>query len=153
MKTSILIIVSILLIAIPAIAADGVINVSSEFTVVETTDRLESILKEKGMTIFNRINHAAAAAKVDIELRDTELIIFGNPKAGSPLMKCQQSVALDLPQKAIIWEDGEAKVWISYNDPAYLVTRHSISGCETAIAKVTKALAGITKAAAAKSTE
>ena len=150
MKTSILIIVSILLIATPVIAAEGVINVLSEFTVVETANRLENVLNEKGMTLFNRIQHSEAAAKVGIELRDTELIIFGNPKVGSPLMKCQQSVAIDLPQKALIWQDAEKQVWISYNDPKYLVKRHAISGCDQVIDKVTKALTGITKAAATK---
>lgn len=107
-------------------------------------------MNEKGMTIFNRIKHSEAAGKVGIELRETELIIFGNPKVGSPLMKCQQSVALDLPPKALIWEDDQARVWISYNDPGYLGKRHNISGCEEVISKIEKALAGITKAAATK---
>ena len=140
----------ILSIAIPLQAADGVINVESSFKVKETADKMERILSEKGMTVFNRIKHSEGAAKVGIELRDTELIIFGNPKVGSPLMKCQQTVALDLPQKALIWEDGNAKVWISYNDPRYLEKRHNIEGCEEVISKVEKALAGITKAASMK---
>ena len=100
------------------------------------------------MTIFNRIKHSEGAANVGIELRKTELIIFGNPKVGSPLMKCQQSVAIDLPQKALIWEDADAKVWISYNDPGYLQKRHNIAGCEEVISKIKKALSGITKSAA-----
>ena len=100
-------------------AADGVVNIQSIFNVKETTDRLKSIVKGKGMTVFNRIKHSEGASKVGIELRDTELIIFGNPKVGGPLMKCQQSVAIDLPQKALIWKNDEAKVWISYNDPRY----------------------------------
>jgi len=150
MKSSIFIILAIILIALPALAADGVISVASRYSVSETADRLESVLQQKGMTIFNRISHSEAAAKVEIDIRATELIIFGNPKVGSPLMKCQQSVALDLPQKALIWQDADNKVWISYNDPAYLKKRHDLSGCEPVIAKVTKALAGITKAAATK---
>jgi uncharacterized protein (DUF302 family) len=124
------------------------VTVPSTYTVEETAERLESVLHEKGMTIFNRIKHSDAAAKVGIELRKTELILFGNPKVGSPLMKCQQSVAIDLPQKALIWEDDNAKVWISYNDPRYLEKRHNIAGCEEVIAKIEKALAGITKSAA-----
>ncbi len=128
-------------------AAEGMINVPSNFGVKETADRMESILNEKGMTIFNRIKHSEAAGTVGIELRETELIVFGNPKVGSPLMKCQQSVALDLPQKALVWEDDSAKVWISYNDPRYLEKRHDISGCEQVISKIEKALAGITRAA------
>ncbi len=129
-------------------AADGVINVASDFGVEQTANRLEAILKKKGMTVFNRIKHSDGAAKVGIELRKTELIIFGNPKVGSPLMQCQQTVALDLPQKALIWEDAQARVWITYNDPRYLEQRHSIVGCQETIQKVEKALAGMTRAAA-----
>jgi len=148
MKKTIFAAVWIVFLAIPAMAADGVVHVSSAFNFEETADRMESILNEKGMTIFNRIKHSEGAAKVGIELRKTELILFGNPKVGSPLMKCQQSVALDLPQKALIWEDDKAKVWIAYNDPRYLERRHNISGCEEVIVKIEKALAGIVKSAA-----
>ena len=140
----------VFLIASPVMAVDGMINVPSAFNVGETADRMENVLNKKGMTIFTRIKHSEAAAKVGIELRETELIIFGNPKVGSPLMKCQQSVGIDLPQKALIWEDESAKVWISYNDPRYLEKRHDISGCEKVISKIEKALAGITKAASEK---
>jgi len=147
MKNIMLPLFLILFLAAPVIAADGVINVKSAFEVGETADRMESILKEKGMTIFNRIKHSDAAGKVGIELRDTELIVFGNPKVGSPLMKCQQSIAIDLPQKALIWKDDKDVVYISYNDPKYLQKRHDVSGCEEVLTKVTKALAGITKAA------
>lgn len=147
MKVVILIALSLVFISTPVLAADGMINVPSTFNVEETADRMENILNEKGMTIFRRIKHSEGASKVGIELRETELIIFGNPKVGSPLMKCQQSVAIDLPQKALIWEDDKAKVWISYNDPKYLKKRHNISGCEEVISKIEKALAGITKSA------
>lgn len=150
MKKTILITLSILLITIPVNAADGVVNVLSNFNVEETADRMESILKEKGMTIFNRIKHSEGAGKVNIELRDTELIIFGNPKVGSPLMKCQQSVGIDLPQKALIWKDDKGKIWISYNNPRYLEKRHTIMDCEEVIMKIEKALAGIAKSAATK---
>jgi uncharacterized protein (DUF302 family) len=150
MKKALLALLSVFFIGSPAMAADGVINVPSAFKVKETADRMETILKEKGMTIFNRIKHSEGAGKAGIELRQTELIIFGNPKVGSPLMQCQQSVAIDLPQKALIWEDDQAKVWISYNDPRYLEKRHDISGCDKVISKIEKALAGITKAAAEK---
>ena len=140
----------ILIFAMQTVAADGMINIQSDFNVKETTARLENILNEKGMTIFNRIKHAESAGKVGIELRETELIIFGNPKVGSPLMKCQQSVAIDLPQKALVWEDHGSKAWISYNDPTYLEKRHGISGCGEVISKIKKALSGITKAAATR---
>ena len=147
MKKTILTALMIFFIAVPAAASEGLINVPSTFNVEKTADRMESVLHEKGMTIFNRIKHSEAAANVGIELRKTELIIFGNPKVGSPLMKCQQSVAIDLPQKALIWEDDNAKVWISYNDPRYLEKRHNIAGCEEVISKIEKALAGIAKSA------
>ena len=150
MKKAFFTALAMILIAIPVAASDGMVHVASAFNVKETAERMENILKEKGMTVFNRIKHSEGAAKVGIELRGTELILFGNPKAGSPLMKCQQTVAIDLPQKALIWEDDKANVWISYNDPRYLEKRHNISGCEEAISKIEKALAGITKSASAK---
>jgi uncharacterized protein (DUF302 family) len=150
MIKTILITLSIVLITIPVNAADGVVNVLSAFNVEKTADRLENVLKDKGMTIFNRIKHSEGAANVGIQLRDTELIIFGNPKVGSPLMECQQSVAIDLPQKALIWKDDKGKVWISYNNPGYLVKRHNITGCKEVILKIEKALANIAKSAATK---
>jgi uncharacterized protein (DUF302 family) len=150
MKKASITVLLVLFTILPSMAAEGLINVQSAFNVQETTDRLENILNEKGMTIFNQINHSNAAQKVGVELRKTQLIIFGNPKVGSPLMQCQQSVAIDLPQKAIIWEDDKSKIWISYNGPRYLGERHNIIGCDEVITKVEKALAGITKAAATK---
>jgi uncharacterized protein (DUF302 family) len=150
MKRFIFSVLSIFLFANSAVAADGMVNVSSAYNVEETANRMERILNEKGMTIFKRISHSEGAGKVGIELRKTELIIFGNPKVGSPLMKCQQSVAIDLPQKALIWEDDKAGVWISYNDPRYLQKRHNINGCEEVIAKIEKALAGISGSASRK---
>lgn len=139
---------AILLFALPVLAADGLTNVRSDFGAEETANRLADVLNEKGMTIFNRIKHSEAAAKVGVELRATELIVFGNPKVGSPLMKCEQSVAIDLPQKALVWEDAESHVWISYNDPRYLQKRHGISGCDDVLSKIEKALSSICEAAA-----
>ncbi|MFD1008380.1 DUF302 domain-containing protein [Oceanisphaera ostreae] len=150
MKTTILTAFLTLLVATSSQAGEGMINTESAFSVKETADRLESTLKEKGMTVFNRINHAQGAEKVNIKLRGTELIIFGNPKVGSPLMLCQQSVAIDLPQKMLVWQAEDSKVWLSYNDPSYLVQRHDIKGCEQEIATVAKALAGISKSVATK---
>ncbi len=150
MKILIHAILVVLIMSVSTYAADGMIDVKSSFGVKETGDRLENVLKEKGMTIFNRVKHSDAAKNVGVELRETELIIFGNPKVGSPLMKCQQSVAIDLPQKALIWKDIEGNVWISYNNPRYLEKRHNISNCEEVIAKIEKALTGISKAASTK---
>jgi uncharacterized protein (DUF302 family) len=150
MKQIILAILAFLFMTTPSIATDGVIDTKSMFGVKETADRLEGILTDKGMTIFTRINHSKAAKNVGIELRETELIIFGNPKVGSPLMQCQQSVAIDLPQKALIWKDAQGTVWISYNEPRYLQNRHNIPDCNEIITKISNALAGITKAASEK---
>jgi len=129
------------------LAADGVVNIKSSHTVEKTANRLESILKEKGMTVFGRIDHGAGAQKVGKTLRPTELLIFGNPKVGTPLMLCQQTIALDLPQKALVWEDGEGTVWLSYNDPLYLAQRHDLKGCEDVLKKVAGALNNFAKAA------
>jgi uncharacterized protein (DUF302 family) len=131
-----------------AIAAEGVVNIPATKGVSETADNLEKVLSSKGMTIFNRIKHSESAKEIGIELRDTEVIIFGNPKIGSQLMKCQQSVAIDLPQKALIWEDEESNVWITYNDPGYLIDRHSIEGCDEVAETVSNALNNLTSAAA-----
>jgi len=150
MKQTILAVLTVLFMAAPVLGANGMIDIESMFDVKETANRLEDILKNKGMTIFTRINHGEGAKKVGIELRETELIIFGNPKVGSPLMQCRQSVAIDLPQKTLIWQDAKGKVWVSYNDPRYLRSRHAISGCDEVIAKIGNALNGITKAASKK---
>ncbi|MCW8329285.1 DUF302 domain-containing protein [Photobacterium sp. SDRW27] len=144
----------LLFIATPSISAqklaNGIIHVPSDFSVDLTTQRMVSLLKGKGMMIFNQIKHSKAAEEAGINIRDTELIIFGNPIVGSTLMKCQQSVALDLPQKVMIWEDAMAKVWISYNDPRYLEKRHHISGCEEIITKVENVLAATALSASVK---
>ena len=128
-------------------ADNGLINIKSSHDVKTTADRLENTLREKGMTVFIRIDHAEGAQKVEMNLRPTELLIFGNPKVGTPLMQCSQSVAIDLPQKALIWEDETGQVWLSYNDPQYLVKRHEIAGCIEAIKKIENALSTFAQAA------
>ena len=109
---------------------DGLITLASNHPVKATMDRLEAALRDKGITLFARIDHAAGAASVDMPLRPTELIIFGNPKSGTPLMLAAPSSALDLPLKILVREDvredAGRKVWISYNSPAYLVRRHGL---------------------------
>jgi uncharacterized protein (DUF302 family) len=135
------------LLASPAYADNGIISVKSSHEVKATADRLENTLNQKGMTVFIRINHAEGAQKVGKKLRPTELVIFGNPKVGTPLMQCSQSTAIDLPQKALIWEDEKGQVWLSYNDPNYLVERHGITGCAEVIKKIEKALSNFAKAA------
>jgi len=139
--------IALLFIVSTAIAGNGVISVKSSHDVKVTADRLENILNQKGMNVFIRINHAAGAQKVGKKLRATELIVFGNPKVGTPLMQCRQSVGIDLPQKALIWQDDQGQVWLSYNSPNYLAQRHGIKGCEEVIKKVQKALSNFAKAA------
>lgn len=148
MIKKLLISIAVFACSLGAIAADGVINVKSKHSVADTADKLEKVLLSKGMKVFTRVPHSKGAKSVGVELRPTELIIFGNPKVGSPLMKCARTVALDLPQKALIWEDDDGTVWISYNDPAYLQQRHNIQGCDKVLAKVTGALSKMTGAAA-----
>ncbi len=121
-------------------AHEGLVSVNSVHSVSVTADRLENVLKNKGMTVFARINHAAGAEKVGITLRPTELVIFGNPKVGTPLMQCSQSIAIDLPQKALIWQDETGQVKLSYNNPQYLAKRHNTQGCDEVLNKVTNAL-------------
>lgn len=121
-------------------AEEGLVSVKSAHSVQETTRRLESALKKKGMTLFITIDHAAGAKKAGKELPPTRLVIFGNPKVGTPLMRCARSSAIDLPQKALIWEDEKGQVWFSYNNPEYIAKRHGMKGCGEWITKIEKAL-------------
>jgi len=149
-KIAVVFLVCLLFSSTAALAADGLISVKSTFPVKKTADRLQSALQQKGMTVFARIDHSAAAAKVGKNLRPTELIIFGNPKIGSSLMICAQTTAIDLPQKALIWKDAGGQVWLSYNDPQYLARRHGIGTCGKAVlAKIAKALANFAHSATA----
>jgi len=127
---------------------NGIIKIKSAHSVTATINKLEAVLTKKGMTIFKRVNHSAAADKVGLQLRATELLIFGNPKAGTPLMQCSQTAALDLPQKALAYQDENGQVWLAYNDPLYMAKRHNIKGCDAAVQKVANALAMFTKMAA-----
>jgi len=128
-------------------ANDTMTAVKSPYSVAETTDRLEALIKQKGLNFFARINHSANAEKVDLQLRPTELVLFGNPAAGTPIMNCAQTAAIDLPQKALIWEDENQQVWLGYNPPSYLQSRHNIKGCEPVLEKITGLLANLAAAA------
>ncbi len=120
---------------------NGIIKIKSTHSVTETINKLEAVLTKKGMTIFKRVDHTAGAKKVGLQLRPTELLIFGNPKVGTPLMQCSQTAALDLPQKALAYKDKNGQVWLVYNDPAYMAKRHDLKNCDAAVQKVTNALA------------
>ena len=147
MRTLLLTLMSVFFFVSLASADNGLISIKSAHNVKKTADRLENTLKEKGMTVFIRIDHAKGAQKVGKKLRPTETIIFGNPNVGTPLMQCSQSVAIDLPQKALVWEDEKGRVWLSYNDPTYLARRHGISGCGEIIQKIENALSNVAKKA------
>jgi uncharacterized protein (DUF302 family) len=139
-------IVLFLVVSSYAWGADGLITVKSPHSPKDTMDRLEALLKQKGMTIFARIDHAANAAKVGKILRATELLIFGNPQGGTPFMECSQTVGIDLPLKALVWEDASGQVWLGYNDPAFLAQRHGVSQCPV-VENMKKALAGFAQEA------
>jgi uncharacterized protein (DUF302 family) len=131
-----------------AMAAPGLIALPSRHGPKDTMDRLEAAVKARGMTVFARIDHAAGAAAAGLSLRPTELLIFGNAKAGTPLMQSVQAIGLDLPLKALVWQDGAGDTWLSYNDPAWLAKRHGLSGeTATAIGMMTAALDAVAKAA------
>jgi uncharacterized protein (DUF302 family) len=104
----------------------GLVHLSSPHTVSETLKRLETIVQTKGLTVMARIDHSDEAAKVGLTMRPTKLLIFGNAKAGTPLMIASPSVAIDLPLKALVWQDEDDHVWLSYNSPEYLLERHAI---------------------------
>ena len=125
--TNILIAVVFALFSSSSVAADnGLISKPSKYSVPETLDRLEAAVKSKGITVFARIDHSGEAAKVGMKMRPTQLLILGNPKTGTALMNSSPSIAIDLPLKALAWEDENGKVWLSYNSPAYMKQRHDI---------------------------
>lgn len=128
---------------------NGMIKAKSSYSAVETMDRLERNATEAGLKIFARIDHAKGAASVDMELRPTEVLVFGNPKGGTPLMLCAQTVGIDLPLKALVWQDAKGQVWLGYNDPEYIVRRHGAKDCAAA-KTVGKALKGLVKTTLAK---
>lgn len=143
MKSTIRLLLSTLVLATPlAFANDGMISVKSPFSVKETINRLEENAKQRNFAIVARVDHAAGAAKVNKTLRPTELLIFGNPAGGTPLLECAQTAGIDLPLKALAWEDDKGVVWLGYNDAAYLAKRHGATQCAAA-ANIAKAMAGL----------
>jgi uncharacterized protein (DUF302 family) len=127
-------------------AAAGLISVASAFGPKETAERLEAAINAKGLTLFARIDHAAGAKAVGMDLRPTEVLIFGNAKGGTPLMQAEQSIGIDLPLKALVWQDAAGKTWLSYNDPAWIAQRHGVEA-PPVVAALSAALAGLAKAA------
>lgn len=131
-------------------AAPGLTTVRSKYSAKETLDRLEAEVKARGIEVFARIDHAAGATAVGLPLRPTTVLIFGNAKAGTPLMQADQTVGIDLPLKALVYEDESGAVWVAYNDPQWIAQRHGLGASVAAnvdgLAKVLENLAA--KAAA-----
>lgn len=130
-------------------AADGLTTLRSGFGPRETMDRLDAAVKAKGMSVFARVDHGAGAAAVGLPLRPTELLIFGSAKAGTPLMQLDQAIGIDLPLKALVFEDASGKVWLSYHDPRWLARRH---GLGTSVAATVDAMAAALDAVATQAT-
>ncbi|MCK1334940.1 DUF302 domain-containing protein [Bradyrhizobium sp. 38] len=127
-----------------AMAADGLITIKSSFGPEDTMKRLETEVKAKGLAVFAHVDHAAGAAAVGLTLRPTDLLIFGNAKGGTPLMQQAQTAGIDLPLKALVWQDEQGATWLSYNDPAYLAGRHGAGEpAKAAVAAMTAALHAI----------
>jgi len=105
---------------------NGLVHLRSPYSVPETLKRLESVLQARNLTVFAHVDHSGEAGKVGLQMRPTHLIIFGSPKGGTPLMVASPTLAIDLPLKALVWEDADGKVWLSYNRPDYLQRRHEI---------------------------
>ena len=129
-----------LVLAAPMADSNGMISKKSAYSVKETIDRLEAVLKKKGITIVTRWSHSDRAKAVNIPLRPTELLLFGNPKLGSNMFTSKQTAGIDLPMKALAWEDENGQVWLTYNDPAYIAKRHGITDRAKVVAKMTAAL-------------
>jgi uncharacterized protein (DUF302 family) len=132
-----------------ATAPHGLVALKSPHSPAETMNRLEAEVKKRNLAVVARIDHAGAAQRIGQTLRPTELLIFGNPQAGTPLMQCAQGVGIDLPMKGLVWADEAGQTWLGYNDPQWLMQRHGHGGCAPA-EQVGKALAGIAAAVVAK---
>lgn len=131
-----------------ASAADGLIAIKSPRSAADTMNRFDELAKQRGLVVFARVDHAAGAAKIGKTLRPTEVIIVGNPQGGTPFMECAQSVGIDLPLKALVWEDASGQVWLGYNDPAFLAQRHGVAQCPV-IENLRKVLSGLAAATVA----
>jgi uncharacterized protein (DUF302 family) len=127
---------------------DGLTTIPSRFGPKETMDRLATEIQTKGMKVFARIDHAAGAAEVGPTLRPTELIIFGNARGGTPLMQLAQTVGIDLPLKALVWQDAAGKTWLSYNEPSWIAQRHGVADAEPIVSKMADLLSAISRKAA-----
>lgn len=125
-------------------AGDGLMTVASAFPVAETADRLAAAAEAAGMLVFARVDHAAGAAEAGMQLRPTELLLVGNPRGGTPLMQDRQSAGIDLPLRALAWEDADGRAWVTTNDTAWVAARHGLGEASAAaVAAVSAGLARI----------
>ncbi len=127
----------------------GLTTVKSSHVPDETMRRLEAAVKAKGLTVFARINHAEGASAVGLSLLPTEVLIFGNARGGTPLMQAAQTIGIDLPLKALVWQNASGECWLSWNDPAWLAARHGLTGVEAVVGRLTALLDDLGKAATA----
>lgn len=128
-------------------AVQGLTTFKSSYPPQETMSRLETAVKAKGLTVFARIDHAEGASEAGLSLRPTEVLIFGNAKGGTPLMQAEQTIGIDLPLKALVWQDAAGETWLSLNDPAWLAARHGLSGVEAVTGKLSALLEDLAKTA------
>jgi len=131
-------------------AVQGLTTIKSSHAPRETMDRLETAVTAKGLTVFARIDHAEGASVAGLSLRPTEVLIFGNAKGGTPLMQAVQTIGIDLPLKALVWQDAAGDTWLSWNDPAWLTARHGVSGAEAVASNLTAALKAVAEIATTK---
>lgn len=143
MKTLTLFFLSLCLSFSVTAADNGMVMKASKYSVAETMDRFENEAKAKGFTIVARVDHSAAAEKVGMKMPASQLLIFGNPKGGTPLMLASPTAGIDLPLKVLAYEDADGKIWLAYNAADYLKSRHNISGKDEVIANINKALDAI----------
>lgn len=130
-------------------AVQGLVSIRSPHSVSDTMDRLQALAKQRDLKVFASVDHAAGAASIGSSLRPTQVLIFGNPQGGTPLMQCAQTLGIDLPLKALVWEDEASQVWLGYNDPVFLARRHGVPQCAAAD-KIRNALADLAKAVVAR---
>ena len=132
----------------PLRVIEGLTSIQSSFAPKATMDRLDAEIRAKGLNVFARIDHAAGAAEVGLTLAPTELIIFGNARGGTPLMQSVQTIGIDLPLKALVWQDASGKTWLSYNEPRWIAQRHGVANAEQVVSRMNALLTAMARKAA-----
>jgi len=149
MRLSFFVLIAILTGGVRVMGADGLTTIASKYDPAESIERLEAAIKKKGMAVFGRVDHAAGAKEVGMQLRPTVVVIFGSAKAGTPIMQADRTVGIDLPLKALVWQDAAGETWISYNDPEWIAKRHGLGdGLKPIIGKMHEVIAAVAQEAA-----